>query len=258
MAWIAIHDQIDGMKLRRFRKATGCSKCEAIGVLVALWLWARNNADRDGKLVDADLSDVEELFENGLSRKLSTKSIVTALVSTGWIDDNSGDLFIHDWPEWQKEWYQALDRREKDKRRKGFSKENSNDSPRNFHGKSSATVTVTKPLPSPHPTVIKNESTSAAAPEEGFPVGFADFWNSYPMRVKKQDALRAWKKQKADKCVPVVMAALERFKNSRGWKKDSGQYIPYPASWLNDRRWEDENIDGVDDKARMTDLDELF
>lgn len=37
----------------------------------------------DIKLVDADLSDVEELFENGLSRKLSTKSIVTALVSTG-------------------------------------------------------------------------------------------------------------------------------------------------------------------------------
>ena len=24
------------------------------------------------------------------------------------------------------------------------------------------------------------------------------------------------------------------------WKKDSGRFVPYPATWLNNRRWEDE------------------
>ena len=26
------------------------------------------------------------------------------------------------------------------------------------------------------------------------------------------------------------------------WKKDNGQFIPYPTSWLNQKRWEDETI----------------
>lgn len=37
-----------------------------------------------------------------------------------------------------------------------------------------------------------------------------------------------------------MAAALERDKRSRDWQRDDGAYIPYPASWLNGRRWEDE------------------
>ena len=34
--------------------------------------------------------------------------------------------------------------------------------------------------------------------------------------------------------------ALEVQKQSQQWRKDGGQYIPMPATWLNGRRWEDE------------------
>jgi len=37
-----------------------------------------------------------------------------------------------------------------------------------------------------------------------------------------------------------MMTALETQKASEKWLKDNGQYIPNPATWLNQRRWEDE------------------
>lgn len=39
-----------------------------------------------------------------------------------------------------------------------------------------------------------------------------------------------------------MMNSLEQFRGSKDWLKDNGQYIPYPSTWLNQRRWEDEDI----------------
>ena len=36
------------------------------------------------------------------------------------------------------------------------------------------------------------------------------------------------------------MVALETQKKNLQWKKDAGQYIPYPATWIHQERWEDE------------------
>ncbi len=38
-------------------------------------------------------------------------------------------------------------------------------------------------------------------------------------------------------------AALDRQRDSAAWQRDGGAYIPFPASWLNGRRWEDEDPD---------------
>lgn len=71
--------------------------------------------------------------------------------------------------------------------------------------------------------------------------GFADFWELYPVKKGKQDALKAWRKLKPSGDLLIdLMSVLEKQKASPGWLKDSGQFIPYPASWLNGRRWEDE------------------
>ena len=37
-----------------------------------------------------------------------------------------------------------------------------------------------------------------------------------------------------------MLAIIERAKKSDDWLKESGKYIPYPATWLNARGWEDE------------------
>lgn len=71
--------------------------------------------------------------------------------------------------------------------------------------------------------------------------GFAEFWAAYPRKKSKATAERAWAKIRPGKELQAeILAALEQAKQSREWQKEDGQYIPYPASWLNARGWEDE------------------
>ena len=37
-----------------------------------------------------------------------------------------------------------------------------------------------------------------------------------------------------------MVSAISAQKQSRQWRENNGQYIPNPATWLNQRRWEDE------------------
>lgn len=73
--------------------------------------------------------------------------------------------------------------------------------------------------------------------------GFDSFWVSYPRKVAKQDAIKAWKKLNPSiELQQKIIYAVCLFSNSDEWKKDNGQYIPYPATFLNGKRWEDEMI----------------
>ena len=69
--------------------------------------------------------------------------------------------------------------------------------------------------------------------------GFDAFWEAYPRKVDKQDALKAWAKLAPDAdLVETILAALERQKRWDQWQRDDGQYVPYPPTWLTKRRWE--------------------
>ncbi len=71
--------------------------------------------------------------------------------------------------------------------------------------------------------------------------GFLKFWQAYPKKTAKQAALKAWNKLKPDEVLlKTIINALEIQKKSDQWHKEGGQYIPYPATWINGRRWEDE------------------
>jgi hypothetical protein len=71
--------------------------------------------------------------------------------------------------------------------------------------------------------------------------GFVQFWRAYPKRKAKEAARRAWHKlaPSAD-LLPVILVAIQRQKLSSDWQREDGRFIPHPASWLNQRRWEDE------------------
>lgn len=69
------------------------------------------------------------------------------------------------------------------------------------------------------------------------PNGFADFWSAYPKKVGKGAAEKAWEKAKAD--LSLVLAAIKTQADSDQWRKDGGQFIPNPATWISQRRWED-------------------
>lgn len=70
---------------------------------------------------------------------------------------------------------------------------------------------------------------------------FEIFYNKYPKKVKKQDTKKWFQKNKpSNELFSSMMNSLEQFRSSNDWQKDSGQYIPYPTTWLNQKRWEDE------------------
>lgn len=73
---------------------------------------------------------------------------------------------------------------------------------------------------------------------------FDRFWLAYPKRVGKGAAEKAFAKANINGHFEDVLVALERQKLSDQWQKDNGQFIPNPATWLNQKRWEDEVAGG--------------
>ena len=120
MAWISVHDHVVGGKLRELAKDIGCSQKEALGILVSLWLWGLNNADKTGKLRSCDRNDIaEEVLSKGLSDGLDKQRIVESLITHRWIDESEdGLLYLHDWDTWQEQWYKFLKNKEYDAERK--------------------------------------------------------------------------------------------------------------------------------------------
>lgn len=69
------------------------------------------------------------------------------------------------------------------------------------------------------------------------PPDFADFWTLYPRRVARKDALKAWGRLKpAQQMAAIVACAAWR----RVWATKDLDYLPYPATWINGERWDDE------------------
>ena len=52
-----------------------------------------------------------------------------------------------------------------------------------------------------------------------------------------------------------MMDAISAQKRSRQWTENNGQYIPNPATWLNQRRWEDELPQGETEVKQLPSYD---
>jgi hypothetical protein len=59
---------------------------------------------------------------------------------------------------------------------------------------------------------------------------FETFWNLYPKKVAKADALKAWKQVLKKKTADEMIGLTKAYSES---KLPDMTYIPYPASWLN-------------------------
>ena len=70
---------------------------------------------------------------------------------------------------------------------------------------------------------------------------FNQFWKAYPRKMAKTAAKKAWDKIKPNETLfETIMQAIEDQKRGADWKKNNGQFIPYPATWLNQGQYENE------------------
>lgn len=77
------------------------------------------------------------------------------------------------------------------------------------------------------------------------------FWQLYPKKAAKAQAEKSFAKINPDReLLDTILKAVEEQKRSKQWLKDEGQFIPMPATWLNQRRWED--VVQIDTKPQLT------
>lgn len=92
------------------------------------------------------------------------------------------------------------------------------------------------PVIQSNPIQSKSNPIPPNPPEGGGGV-FEKFWCAYPKKIGKGAAEKAF--AKAGVGIELILAAVNRQAATEQWQKDGGQYIPNPATWLNQRRWED-------------------
>jgi hypothetical protein len=85
---------------------------------------------------------------------------------------------------------------------------------------------------------------------------FEAFWDKWPKKQAKSRAWTAWKKISLAEHLPLL-AGLEKWLKSDQWTRG---VIPHAASWLNEKRWQDEDIPcsgRANGLASVVPLDEL-
>ena len=91
----------------------------------------------------------------------------------------------------------------------------------------------TNPNPNPNPTRVR-----ARRELDGL---FDQFWTAYPRKEDKENARKAFAKLEPDgDLLTEILSAIEKQRQSAQWQENGGKFIPYPASWLNGKRWQDE------------------
>ncbi len=122
------------------------------------------------------------------------------------------------------------------------------------------TVDVTVGERNRHASVTDGVTVGVTNPPQTPPVslehqvlGFSSFWSKYPKRVGKAAALKAWKKNGCESNSAKILEALEK---QHGYlTREGGKFIPNPATWLNEGRWDDEppmTLPGVSKHAQAT------
>jgi uncharacterized protein YdaU (DUF1376 family) len=93
-------------------------------------------------------------------------------------------------------------------------------------------------------STLKNKDNNPPTPRKRgneYSEDFLEFWTSYPKKVGKDAAWRAWKKRNGDRPMTgSILSAIYNQTKSEQWLRDGGQFIPNPATWINQGRWADE------------------
>lgn len=75
---------------------------------------------------------------------------------------------------------------------------------------------------------------------------FERFWQAYPKALNRVDAERAFVEVQGVENLDRILGALMWQCASADWRREDGRFIPTPANYLRDHRWEDKNTNPAD------------
>lgn len=68
---------------------------------------------------------------------------------------------------------------------------------------------------------------------------FSEFWEKYPKKAGRAEALEAYLREEAYLQQKTLLAALAEQCKNENWRKERGRFVPRAANWLADHRWEE-------------------
>lgn len=87
-----------------------------------------------------------------------------------------------------------------------------------------------------------------SAKADDYPQGFQKFWKSYPNTKRKggrPECFKVWSRRKLEASADAIVAHVTAMAASGDWQKNGGEFVPAPATYLNQARW-----DGADLNAQ--------
>lgn len=177
---------------------------------------------------DLPFTESELAKELGLTSKRMLNSTLTTLKSLALVELESGYVRLLSYLDRQFESDISKERTRKYRERL---KEKDKPSP---SPKQPCDVTVT-------PITEHNILKPPIVPQKGDgDNGFKSFWQAYPKKVGKKAAETAWRKAKGKPPLSQIINAISKQAKSEQWRKDDGQFIPNPTTWINQGRWDDD------------------
>lgn len=256
---LAKRGTLDHPKNKRLARLLGVEPWASLGLLEAVWHWV-------GRYAPCGFVTAEELADCADSAHFRD-DLAQVLVPTGWLDRVDGGFYVHDWHD------HADDTVKKTLAKRGetfhsgapvrhsrTSREpiadyerttrerlaNRSRSDREPFANDSRTIRD-KPEPEPEPSQSQKPKPNNPPDPPGGEEGgqFERFWDQYPRKAAKSAALKAWRKLTGtdrETALSRLAAWLANWQTGR----ESGEFKrfgPHPATWINQRRWEDE-LDG--------------
>jgi len=196
--------------------STDCDVNKLSDFAALLFTWILPHIADDCRLTPKNAEEV--LWTVVPARKKTIKQVQTALdeiISGGLMGkDENGRFFIPDESFYKYQTYIAADKRRK--------------------------TPQIAASPSPSPSLSLSPSIKEDSPPNGGGDRFLIFWKIYPKKVGKGEAERVWKKIHFENGLfEHVLTAVEAHKASAQWAEEGGRFIPHPATWLGQKRWDD-------------------
>ena len=230
--WIKLTtDMFDNRKIKHLRRLPDGNSIVLIWVML-LTMAGRCNASGMIFLTE-NIPYTPKMLADELDFEENTVILaLRALEDLNMVVTNNGYFSIAGWEEYQN--IEGMDKiREQNRIRQARFKANQKALPSNVTNN----VTVTQGNATEED--IEEDKELEKEKEDIYP--FEEFWTAYPKKKAKEAAKKAWNKLKPDETLgKTIITAVLGSANTTDWKKENGKYIPYPATYLNGKRWEDE------------------
>jgi hypothetical protein len=218
----------------------GIDRTAAAVLVVRFWWYAH---PRGGVILHTGAGFIDGAF--------ATPGFEAAMMKAGWLVADG--LHMHRLPEFDKYLSKAatrrIERRIRTGKAVGFRRIDSEADiePAVRDLCAGAHIAHTSGTEQPHP---KKKSKGRKLPPN--PTLFERFYHAYPKKKARGDAAKAFKAANVDEdLLAVMLEAITRQKESRQWRTNDGQYIPYPATWIRAQRWLDEGDERLRSGGRV-------